>query len=59
MMTEFTLNPTPTFSIDVVIPRAGSEDGILTFSFKHKKTQPIGNAGKIAARSNRTAIGGG
>ena len=58
MMTEFTLNPTPTFSIDVVIPRAGSEDGILTFSFKHKNAAN-GNAGKIAARSNRTAIGGG
>ncbi|HGE8424978.1 TPA: phage tail assembly chaperone [Serratia marcescens] len=41
MMAEFTLNPTPTFSIDVVIPRAGSEDGILTFSFKHKKRSQL------------------
>lgn len=33
---KFTLIPNPTFKIDVTIPRAGAEDGVLTFTFKHK-----------------------
>lgn len=36
MSTNFTLAPNPTFKFDVTIPRAGAEDGTLTFTFKHK-----------------------
>lgn len=35
-MAEFKLNPKPTFKADVSIPRPGDEDGVLTFTFKHK-----------------------
>ncbi|WP_234007102.1 phage tail assembly chaperone, partial [Cronobacter turicensis] len=35
MTTRFTLQPKPTFKADVKIPRAGDEDGVLTFTFKH------------------------
>ncbi|MFC0225683.1 phage tail assembly chaperone [Serratia aquatilis] len=36
MTAKFTLIPNPTFKVDVAIPRAGAEDGVLTFTFKHK-----------------------
>ncbi|CAM4018314.1 phage tail assembly chaperone [Serratia silvae] len=36
-MVEFKLNPKPTFKADVTVPRPGDEDGVLTFTFKHKK----------------------
>ena len=35
-MTTFTLIPEPTFSATATIPRAGAEDGQLTFTFRHK-----------------------
>lgn len=35
-MTKFTLIPNPTFSVTATIPRAGTEDGQLTFTFKHR-----------------------
>jgi hypothetical protein len=35
MNTSFALNPDPTFKANVHIPRAGKEDGIVTFTFKH------------------------
>lgn len=40
-MTEFNLTPNPTFKVDVTIPRAGDEDGVLTFTFKHKKRSEL------------------
>ncbi|QDL31487.1 phage tail assembly chaperone [Serratia liquefaciens] len=36
MTAKFTLVPNSTFKKDVTIPRAGAEDGELTFTFKHK-----------------------
>lgn len=36
MPKKFTLVPDATFKKDVIIPRAGAEDGVLTFTFKHK-----------------------
>jgi hypothetical protein len=36
MTAKFTLVPDATFKKDVTIPRAGAEDGVLTFTFKHK-----------------------
>ncbi|HCR3021377.1 TPA: hypothetical protein ON323_005012 [Serratia marcescens] len=36
MTAKFTLVPNSTFKKDVTIPRAGAEDGVLTFTFKHK-----------------------
>lgn len=35
MNTSFVLTPDPTFKANVHIPRAGKEDGIVTFTFKH------------------------
>lgn len=35
-MTKFTLIPNPTFSTTASIPRAGTEDGKLSFTFRHK-----------------------
>jgi len=35
-MTQFSLIPDPTFSTTASIPRAGKEDGKLTFTFRHK-----------------------
>lgn len=35
-MTKFSLIPNPTFSVTASIPRAGAEDGKLTFTFRHK-----------------------
>lgn len=36
MTSKFTLVPNATFKKDVTIPRAGAEDGVLTFTFKHR-----------------------
>lgn len=35
MATILKLNPEPTFKVDVKIPQAGKEDGILTITYKH------------------------
>lgn len=40
-MTKFSLIPNPTFSITVSIPRAGAEDGKLTFTFRHKTLEEL------------------
>ncbi len=40
-MVEFKLNPKPTFKADVSIPRPGDEDGVLTFTFKHKSRSQL------------------
>ena len=40
-MTKFYLNPNPTFSVTASIPRAGAEDGKLTFTFRHKTLEEL------------------
>lgn len=42
MATKFRLQPNPTFKADVSIPRAGEEDGKLTFTFRHKPFKDVG-----------------
>lgn len=41
-MTKFNLIPNPTFSVTASIPRAGGEDGQLTFTFRHKTLEDLG-----------------
>lgn len=41
MATKFTLQPKPTFKANVSIPRAGDEDGVLTFTFNHKPLKEL------------------
>jgi len=36
MATKFTLNPNPTFKIDVTIPRPGQDDGKVSLTVRHK-----------------------
>lgn len=40
-MTKFSLIPNPTFSVTASIPRAGVEDGKLTFTFRHKTLEEL------------------
>ena len=40
-MTQFSLIPNPTFSAIASIPRAGTEDGKLTFTFRHKTLEEL------------------
>ncbi|MBP2157123.1 Tape measure chaperone [Erwinia rhapontici] len=41
MATKFQLQPKPTFKVDVSIPRAGDENGVITFTFKHKPLKEL------------------
>lgn len=40
-MTKFSLIPNPTFSVTASIPRAGADDGKLTFTFRHKTLEEL------------------
>lgn len=40
-MSKFSLIPNPTFSATASIPRAGAEDGKLTFTFRHKTLEEL------------------
>lgn len=40
-MAKFSLIPNPTFSVTASIPRAGAEDGQLTFTFRHKTLEEL------------------
>ena len=40
-MTQFSLIPNPIFSATASIPRAGTEDGKLTFTFRHKTLEEL------------------
>lgn len=40
-MTKFSLIPNPIFSVTASIPRAGAEDGKLTFTFRHKTLEEL------------------
>lgn len=41
MAAKFKLVPNPTFTIPVMIPRAGEEDGELKVTFKHMKQEQL------------------
>ena len=53
MTTKFQLQPKPTFKADVTIPRAGEDDGILTFTFRHK---PVKELAALEEIEGKTAI---
>ncbi|BBQ83451.1 hypothetical protein WP3W18E02_19800 [Klebsiella sp. WP3-W18-ESBL-02] len=53
MATKFTLQPAPTFKADVKIPRAGAEDGELTFTFKH---MPLDQLSQLEKLDGKTAL---
>ncbi|MGC0890450.1 phage tail assembly chaperone [Pantoea agglomerans] len=52
MSTKFTLQPKPTFKAVVSIPRAGEEDGQLTFTFKH---MALGELAELEKLDDKTA----
>lgn len=41
MSVKFTLVPEPTFKLNVSIPVAGKEDGVVTFTFRHKNLDEL------------------
>ncbi|MCW9583065.1 phage tail assembly chaperone [Klebsiella pasteurii] len=41
MSAIFKLQPNPIFKADVAIPRAGEEDGVLNFTFKHRPIKEL------------------
>ncbi|MCM7244986.1 phage tail assembly chaperone [Enterobacter hormaechei] len=58
-MTKFSLIPNPTFSVTASIPRAGTEDGKLTFTFRHKTLEELRSMDEKlqkAAEGKKTAI---
>ncbi|HGM5490631.1 TPA: phage tail assembly chaperone [Serratia fonticola] len=59
MMTEFNLTPNPTFKVDVNIPRAGDSDGVLTFTFKHKKRSELEKLEKALREASEEQLSSG
>lgn len=53
MSAKFELQPKPIFKADVSIPRAGEEDGKLTFTFRHK---PIKELAALETLEGKTAL---
>ncbi|MEL4885718.1 phage tail assembly chaperone [Pectobacterium betavasculorum] len=53
MANKFQLQPKPTFKVDVSIPRAGDDDGVITFTFKHK---PLKELSAIEAMEGKNAV---
>lgn len=51
MATKFTLQPKPTFKANVTIPRAGEDDGVLTFTFNHKPLKELVEQEKMEGKS--------
>ncbi|WP_447855507.1 phage tail assembly chaperone [Enterobacter sp. WI-ESBL-E8] len=51
MATKFTLQPKPTFKANVTIPRAGDEDGVLTFTFNHKPLKELADLEKLEGKT--------
>ncbi|HHL2712803.1 TPA: phage tail assembly chaperone [Yersinia enterocolitica] len=51
MAVKFTLVPSPTFKADVKIPRAGLDDGELTFTFKHLPLNEVSNIEKAEGQT--------
>ncbi len=52
MATKFTLQPKPTFKANVSIPRAGDEDGVLTFTFNHKPLKELADLETVSVVLN-------
>lgn len=46
MTVKFMLQPDPTFKANVNIPRPGQDDGIITFTFRHKTLEDISDLEK-------------
>lgn len=53
MASKFQLQPKPTFKVDVSIPRAGDEDGVITIIFKHK---PLKELSSIETMEGKNAV---
>lgn len=53
MAAKFQLQPKPVFKAHVNIPRAGEEDGVLTFTFKHK---PVKELAELESLEGKTAV---
>ena len=53
MASKFQLQPKPTFKVDVSIPRAGEDDGVITFTFKHK---PLKELSSIETMEGKNAV---
>ena len=53
MATKFLLQPKPTFKADVKIPRAGDDDGVITFNFRHK---PLKELAALETMEGKTAV---
>ncbi len=53
MASKFQLQPKPTFKVNVTIPRAGEEDGVITFTYKHK---PLKELADIEALEGKNAV---
>ncbi|PRD13974.1 phage tail assembly chaperone [Pantoea coffeiphila] len=51
MATKFTLQPKPTFKANVTIPRAGEDDGVLTFTFHHKPLKELVELEKLEGKT--------
>lgn len=51
MATKFTLQPKPTFKANVTIPRAGDDDGVLTFTFNHKPLKELADLEKLEGKT--------
>ncbi|CAM3500760.1 hypothetical protein SB6411_03959 [Klebsiella spallanzanii] len=52
MSAIFKLQPEPVFKADVIIPRAGEDDGVLNFTFKHR---PIKELAELENIDEKTA----
>lgn len=53
MAKTFQLQPKPTFKVDVAIPRAGDDDGVITFTFRHK---PLKELASIESMEGKNAV---
>lgn len=53
MATKFQLQPKPIFKANVSIPRAGDDDGVLTFTFRHK---PVKELASLESLEGKTTI---
>lgn len=53
MASTFQLKPKPIFKVDVSIPRAGEEDGIVTFTYRHK---PLKELADLEAMEGKNAV---
>ena len=57
MSAIFKLQPNPVFKADVAIPRAGEEDGVLNFTFKHRPIKELAELEDIDEKAKADAQG--